>query len=117
MRTNRSMSSCVLGALGLFLTGSVGALTPTAEADTLVVPDAYPTIQAAIDAAQEGDEVVIQPGIYNETFNFNGNLVALHTSIRYVPTLLSRLFVEIEHKLFLHRIVHRIAQRIVYCIA
>ena len=90
MRTNRSMSSCVLGALGLFLAGSVGALTPTAEADTLVVPDAYPTIQDAIDAAQEGDEVVIQPGIYNETFNYNGKGITVRSAEGPLMTRIDR---------------------------
>ena len=32
----------------------------------LVVPDDYPTIQAAIDAAQAGDRVVVKNGVYTE---------------------------------------------------
>ncbi|MBN1124670.1 MAG: right-handed parallel beta-helix repeat-containing protein [Sedimentisphaerales bacterium] len=36
-----------------------------------VVPTAYPTIQAAIDAATAGDVVVIQPGNYMGAGNFN----------------------------------------------
>ena len=50
------------------------------HADTLIVPDQYGTIQSAIDAAQEGDEVVIQPGIYNETFNYNGKGITVRSS-------------------------------------
>lgn len=37
-----------------------------AVAEPLFVPAQYPTIQAAIDAAQPGDEIHIAPGIYRE---------------------------------------------------
>jgi hypothetical protein len=35
------------------------------------VPAEYPTIQAAIDAAVDGDEIIIEPGIYNGPGNYN----------------------------------------------
>ena len=36
-------------------------------ADTLLVPDEYPTIQAAVDAALDGDEIIVAPGEYTST--------------------------------------------------
>ncbi len=47
---------------------AVLALTMPAHAvaEPLFVPAQYPTIQAAIDAAQPGDEIHIAPGIYRE---------------------------------------------------
>ncbi|MCW4016075.1 MAG: right-handed parallel beta-helix repeat-containing protein [Candidatus Bathyarchaeota archaeon] len=39
----------------------------TAEGDTVVVPDDFPTIQAAVDAASEGDIIFVKSGTYNES--------------------------------------------------
>ncbi|MEO0629596.1 MAG: hypothetical protein AAFY46_02570, partial [Planctomycetota bacterium] len=39
-------------------------LTASADADVLNVPGDFPTIQAALDAAQNGDEIVLAPGTY-----------------------------------------------------
>lgn len=41
---------------------------------TLVVPDKYPTIQEAIDAASSGDTVLIKAGIYEELLTFKDGI-------------------------------------------
>ncbi len=40
----------------------------------------YASIQGAIDASSNGDEIVVQPGTYYETINFNGKAINLHSS-------------------------------------
>lgn len=45
--------------------------------DALVVPSGYSTIQAAIDAAQEGDRIVVLPGVYHENIDFLGKAITV----------------------------------------
>lgn len=41
------------------------------------VPADYPTIQAAIDAATDGCEIIVSPGEYKENINFKGKNIIL----------------------------------------
>lgn len=48
------------------------ALAPAAAADTLLVPADHPTIQAAVDAAGPGDEVLVKGGNHPERVVLHG---------------------------------------------
>jgi len=50
------------------------APTPKAAAATLVVPSDFLTIQAALEAATTGDEVVIEPGVYTENIQLKSGV-------------------------------------------
>src|SRR5713226_10352285 len=47
---------------------------------TITVPTNYPTIQSAINAASNGDTVLVAPGTYVENINFNGKAITLTSS-------------------------------------
>jgi len=42
-----------------------------------LVPQQYPTIQAAVDASAQGDRVLVSPGLYRESVRFLGKSITL----------------------------------------
>jgi len=58
---------------------------------TIRVPTDYPTIQAAINAASvlTNDTILVSPGVYNESVNFNGKAVLLIGADGPVATLIN----------------------------
>ena len=50
------------------------------DLSSIKVPEDYTTIQEAIDAAEDGDVIVVEPGIYRENIDFKGKNINLRSS-------------------------------------
>jgi len=55
-------------------------LAPAVAGDTLHVPADYPLIQEAIDAAGAGDEIILAPGVYTDSFAFKEDHVVVRSA-------------------------------------
>lgn len=61
----------------MFILSVLIAGLPSALASTIHVPKDQPTIQAGINAANNGDTVLVAPGKYVENINFNGKAITV----------------------------------------
>ncbi len=55
----------------------IGVCDISAMAETIFVPKDVQTIQEGIDRAQGDDTILVSPGRYNESINFNGKAITL----------------------------------------
>ena len=60
----------------------------TASARTIRVPLGHPTIQAAIDSAQDGDVIVVSPGTYFENIDFLGKAIQVKSQVGARATII-----------------------------
>jgi len=71
------MADCVLRVVrAVAVLVSMAFVAPALAVDRLV-PSQYPTIQAAVDAAVNGDVIRVAPGTYNERVTVNNKSIAI----------------------------------------
>lgn len=58
----------------------LAAATPHARASDIRVPADYSTIQAAMNAASNGDRVLVDPGTYYENIDFKGKAITVQST-------------------------------------
>ena len=70
------------------------------SADTIHVPADFPTIQAAIDAATDGDEVVIAPDTYtgsqNRDLDFTGKAITVRSTDPNDPDVVAATIIDCQ---------------------
>ncbi|MEW6746717.1 MAG: FG-GAP-like repeat-containing protein [Planctomycetota bacterium] len=57
-----------------------GCFAEQGEPVTVIVPDDFPTLQAAIDAVKDGDTILVRPGTYSETIDFRGKGILVRST-------------------------------------
>lgn len=65
--------------LAILIMVSLLVIKVNSDPAIIYVPDKYPTIQTAVDAASLGDTIVVRNGIYNENVNVNKNQLSIRS--------------------------------------
>ncbi len=83
-----------MGSRLLFCLALSTVWTWAIHAEVRLVPAQYSTVQAAIDAATDGDEIVISPGLYLENLQMGGRNVVLRSTDPADPYVVSQTIVD-----------------------
>ena len=74
----------------IFMSGTCDYAQPR----TIRVPVDFSAIQVAIDAAEDGDEIVVSPSIYYENINFGGKNIVLRSTDPTNPNVVAKTIID-----------------------
>ncbi len=76
-----TLKYAVIGVIAVAVIGvAISAIFALGGNSDITVPDKYPTIQEAIDAAEDGDEIIVDVGVYRENLDFRGKNITLRST-------------------------------------
>ena len=73
-----------------------GLIDTDPECEAAYVPGVYPTIQAGIDTCTDGDIVLVAPGTYMETIDFQDKAITLQSEAGAAATIIDGGYLESE---------------------
>ena len=83
-----------LSCLLVYARGNESSSSPT----LILVPGDAPSIQEAVDAAVEGSEIIVLPGIYKENLKMQGTNVILRSTLPTSPSVVQSTIIDGEGK-------------------
>lgn len=95
-RKNHRKNTGSARSMAVFAASAILGLAASANAAIINVPADQPTIQAAITASVNGDEVVVAPDTYNETINLGGKAITLRSTDPNDPAVVASTIIDAQ---------------------
>lgn len=89
-----SLKYILFGVAAVAIIAAVITVFSNFSGSEVTVPDKYATIQEAINAAQDGDEIVVQVGIYRENIDFMGKNIIVRSIDPDDPAVVSSTIID-----------------------
>ncbi|MBW6463515.1 MAG: right-handed parallel beta-helix repeat-containing protein [Bacillota bacterium] len=84
----------IIGVVVLAVLGAIIFALFSFGGSSVTVPDKYATIQEAIDAAEEGDVIIVDVGVYRESIDFRGKNITLQSTDPDDPAIVSETIID-----------------------
>ncbi len=93
-RSGGSLKYILIGVAAVAIIAAVVFGFSAFSGSGVTVPDKYATIQEAIDAAQDGDEIVVQMGVYRENIDYKGKNIIVRSIDPDDPAVVSSTIID-----------------------